>query len=145
MVLLDICCGVRDFTITTVFYGGWHYLLYENKTILKKLKNCKFKYDDYNDEFHWRMNRFWTYCGTLILSVYEIVFLYMYKNHTFGYYMDFWQYPIWTLCWMYVVPFWQVSHFYWIHRLMHPWFKAKHRFDVGRFLYIHVHYIHHKS
>ncbi|KAH8075758.1 fatty acid hydroxylase-like protein [Aureococcus anophagefferens] len=39
---------------------------------------------------------------------------------------------------------WRIPHFWLIHRGMHPW-KAKGVPDVGKFLYKHVHSLHHKS
>ena len=43
-----------------------------------------------------------------------------------------------------LVSHWRVPHFYVIHRLMHPW-RTKFVPDIGRFLYKHVHSLHHKS
>jgi len=43
---------------------------------------------------------------------------------------------------------WRIPHFWAIHRGMHPWFKKDDKRglpDVGRFLYKHVHALHHKS
>jgi len=40
------------------------------------------------------------------------------------------------------------AHFYVVHRLMHPWFKTSspyRRYDLGRWLYVHVHKLHHLS
>jgi sterol desaturase/sphingolipid hydroxylase (fatty acid hydroxylase superfamily) len=39
---------------------------------------------------------------------------------------------------------WRVNHFYLVHRMLHPWKTTKFP-DIGRFLYRHVHSLHHKS
>merc|ERR1712008_673317 len=42
------------------------------------------------------------------------------------------------------ITHWRIPHFYAIHRFMHPW-KIKGFPDVGKFVYRHVHSLHHKS
>jgi len=42
------------------------------------------------------------------------------------------------------MPFWRNVHFYFAHRVMHPWF-TKYIPDVGEFLFNNAHYLHHKS
>jgi len=42
------------------------------------------------------------------------------------------------------VTFWRIAHFHVLHRSMHPW-RTNMIPDVGKFLYRHVHALHHKS
>lgn len=42
------------------------------------------------------------------------------------------------------VTFWRIAHFHILHRSMHPW-RTTVIPDVGKFLYRHVHSLHHKS
>ena len=34
---------------------------------------------------------------------------------------NFWEYPIWSIGLILTMPYWRLTHFYLIHRLMHPW------------------------
>lgn len=49
-----------------------------------------------------------------------------------------------SLLWAITITHWRVPHFWAIHRVMHPWKTTKIP-DVGKFLYRHVHSLHHKS
>jgi sterol desaturase/sphingolipid hydroxylase (fatty acid hydroxylase superfamily) len=42
------------------------------------------------------------------------------------------------------ITHWRIPHFWLVHRFMHPW-RTEYFPDVGKFLYRHVHAIHHKS
>mmetsp|Transcript_18737 Transcript_18737/g.41671 ORF Transcript_18737/g.41671 Transcript_18737/m.41671 type:complete len:264 (-) Transcript_18737:2367-3158(-) len=52
--------------------------------------------------------------------------------------------PVVTCLWAVTITHWRIPHFWLIHRAMHPW-KTDTVPDVGRFLYRHVHSLHHKS
>merc|ERR550519_2291630 len=43
-----------------------------------------------------------------------------------------------------LVTFWRSTHFYSMHRIMHPW-RINGVPDIGKWLYRHVHSLHHKS
>lgn len=43
-----------------------------------------------------------------------------------------------------LVTFWRSTHFYSMHRVMHPW-RINGVPDIGRWLYRHVHSLHHKD
>lgn len=60
-------------------------------------------------------------------------------------YYDFFATPIWSVSWLLFVIYWRDFHFYFAHRIMHPWFRKKKWFDIGAFLYRHAHSLHHKS
>merc|ERR1712023_81864 len=60
----------------------------------------------------------------------------------------FWDTPGWSVFQLALVVYWRDFHFFFVHRLMHPWFHYKLGLkdgDVGAFLYRHVHSLHHKS
>jgi len=52
--------------------------------------------------------------------------------------------PIWNMVAILTITHWRIPHFYVIHRAMHPWMTTSVP-DVGRWLYKHVHGLHHKS
>ena len=101
----------------------------------------------------------WSLLSTLVSSIFEIVLLHMWATHKVQIYTDFWQYPYWSLLWLCGIPYWRLSHFFCIHRMMHPWRVAcvflslcsnslRHVTglpDVGKLLYRYVHSLHHKS
>ena len=39
---------------------------------------------------------------------------------------------------------WRMPHFYLVHRMIHPWRLSGSIPDIGKFLYRHVHSLHHK-
>ena len=43
-----------------------------------------------------------------------------------------------------LITHWRVPHFYAMHRFLHPW-RLKNFPDIGRFMYKHIHSLHHKS
>jgi len=52
--------------------------------------------------------------------------------------------PILNLIGGLLIVHYRAPHFYFIHRLMHPW-RLKYGPDIGKFLYRHAHSLHHKS
>ena len=167
---------IRDCIVTYLFYGYWHWLLYDS-SMAKKMRPKKFN-PVYPDAAQWSHDRFWTFSGTFISTIFEIFVLFYLKqcgaftdtkmNEEFAAKESFWQYPINSIFWMLFIPYWRDFHFYWIHRVMHPWFSNKNKnnnknskdskngknnsndawyedYDLGRWLYRHVHSLHHKS
>ena len=57
---------------------------------------------------------------------------------------DFWATPLASLAALLGVNLWRTTHFYFVHRLMHPWGWGG-AWDVGKWLYKRVHSLHHKS
>mmetsp|Transcript_42100 Transcript_42100/g.51080 ORF Transcript_42100/g.51080 Transcript_42100/m.51080 type:complete len:378 (-) Transcript_42100:205-1338(-) len=60
---------------------------------------------------------------------------------------ELWEQPLKNFICAITITHWRIPHFYFIHRGMHPWRPAKGSWipDVGKFLYKHVHGLHHKS
>lgn len=74
--------------------------------------------------------------------------LHLWATGRAAFYVDFWQSPLWSVAWMLFVPYWRDGHFFFAHRLMHSYFAKDSRFasfDLGRWLYRHVHSLHHRS
>ena len=91
----------------------------------------------------------WTTCASLTAAAVEVLCCYGWCN---GWFPAFdatlgarpWKTALWAL----TITHWRIPHFWCIHRAMHPWRNGLSRalgFDPGRFLYRHVHSLHHKS
>ncbi len=61
-----------------------------------------------------------------------------------NYFLDVWERPVYLGLWALLMPVYRDAHFYMIHRFMHPWRTTRVN-DVGKFMYKHVHSLHHKS
>ena len=60
-------------------------------------------------------------------------------------YFENWREHPWAiLFWLFGMYFWRDTHFYLIHRAIHPW-RLNGIPDLGRWLYRNVHSLHHKS
>jgi sterol desaturase/sphingolipid hydroxylase (fatty acid hydroxylase superfamily) len=128
----------RNFALTWLVYGGYHFYLY-----ILKGEGTKGKYDArwparnshvflFNDQV--RDNIFWTAgVSVLIWTAYEAVGLWLFANRHIPA-LTWNEHPVWFLGWLIVIPFWREFHFYWSHRLIH--WKPFYRF---------VHYLHHKN
>ena len=146
---------VRNIVMVGTLYGGWHYFLYENKAMREKMRSRKF--DERNLDkngnliaskgYNWKECAFWSISGIIIESLYECVVL-QYWITTKLVYTQFWSRPIISLVSLLFVAYWRDFHFYFAHRVMHPYFSANSKWkklDLGRFLYRHAHSLHHKS
>lgn len=93
-----------------------------------------------------RHDQYHTFWCVLCASAIEILTLWLYANGRFGEVQSsFWGSSV--LCNVLTVAtttYWRLLHFFLIHRMMHPW-KTTAIPDVGKFLYRHVHSLHHKS
>ena len=64
-------------------------------------------------------NVFWSCAsGVTIWTAYEVLFMWAYANDTLPY-LDWSDNPIWFVLLFVVIHFWQSTHFYWTHRLLH--------------------------
>eukprot|EP01083_Nonionella_stella_P007106 20509_1 len=136
---------IRDLVFTVITYEPWHILT--NKVYQKKLSSRKFN-DVMPDEAQWSHDRFWSLSGTVIAALHELLMIYFWANGYFAYYSDFWAFPIYSLFWTFFCGWWRHFHFYFVHRMIHPWFKRQSRykaFDVGHVLYDYCHALHHQS
>jgi sterol desaturase/sphingolipid hydroxylase (fatty acid hydroxylase superfamily) len=133
---------VRDMLLSFIVAGGWDHLMYFS-SFSKKLEKYKMnpKYPPPAQYYH---DMFFTVLATLTASALEIVVMRLWATGYLPYYAGFWQYPIWSVGLIVTMPYWRLGHFFWIHRLIHPW-RTKIVPDLGKILYRHVHSHHHKS
>lgn len=135
----------RNYLLMVIMYGGWHWFLFDSmySTFMKKLK---FHPNTPSSEQMWR-DRLFTTLGFTQSSIWEVVMLHAWANQSpwlKPFYADFWAYPLWSVFQVLLIGYWRDFHFFWIHRLIHPW-RTQIIPDVGQFLYNNVHYLHHKS
>lgn len=74
--------------------------------------------------------------------------MYLWASGRIDYYTDFWTDPLYSIGYLAAITYWREIHFYWCHRILHPWWDRKNGLmdgDIGAFLYRHVHSLHHKS
>ena len=86
------------------------------------------------------MSTFASVCGAGV----EILLCYMWANGILSFQATVSENIPMTIFWALTITHLRVPHFWLIHRVMHPW-KTKTVPDVGKFLYRHVHSVHHKS
>ena len=142
----------RNLFLMLFFVHGWHWYLYER--ISQKpdyLKSIKFnKKNQYaNNKQHLNREQIYTTLGFLMSSLYEIIVIRLWATkHAYiqPYYLNFWEFPIWSIFQILFVGYWRDLHFYAVHRFMHPHrFKLFGYVDVGQWMYTNVHSLHHKS
>ena len=134
---------IRDLIGTALIAGTWDWILYFSP--LKERLN-KFKFNKVYPSTQQIMHDiFWTFSASLTGAFVEIVCCWCWSNGYFKYnsksLLDF---PIYNILWIITITHWRVPHFYFMHRLMHPW-KLDYIPDIGKFLYKYVHALHHKS
>merc|ERR1712217_117764 len=84
--------------------------------------------------------------GAVINSLFEIAQISLWASGSVGYdSKGLSRSPAWNLFWCSFGFYWSDVHFWFAHRLMHPWFQFSSAFDPGAMLYRHVHSVHHKS
>jgi len=81
-------------------------------------------------------NVFWSCTsGVIFWTFYEALFLYLIANNKCkSIYLNYTDYPIWSTIFMFLIPLWREFHFYWVHRFIHI-----------KWLYKHVHALHHRN
>lgn len=148
-----------NLAVEFTLYGFWHHMLYASESYAPHVKPRKFnKRNQYEAEKkvgylssssgNLQREVFYTTVGFLISSVYQIVFTFLWAKGYVPFYLNFWDYPVWSVGWLLFVTYWREFHFYWVHRAIHPWWNAKgglYNGDIGAFLYRHFHSLHHKS
>jgi len=86
--------------------------------------------------------------GWIQSSMIQCLMMWLWASGRIPVYLQFWQFPIYSVFLLLLVTYWREFHFYFVHRMMHPWFNIKYGLkdgDVGAFLYRHFHSLHHKS
>jgi len=129
---------LRNQFLLWVFNGGWHFLFYQ-----KRIYGQNKKYDPewpssgrkwlFGDQTY--ENVFWSCTsGVIFWTFYEVLFMYGWANGKIPVYLNWWDHPIRSIVILFLIPLWREFHFYWVHRMIHC-----------KFLYQHVHSLHHKN
>ena len=153
----------RNLAVEWVCYGGWHLWLYGglgvashvsgNEAMQGKKFNAVRQYAIPSRHLHREMA--FTTLGFAMSSAYEVGVFHLLAKGTFPMLASFWSRPLYSLFHLLFVGYWRDFHFFFCHRLMHPWFAESKEGgfggpggavpDLGRFLYNQVHSLHHKS
>eukprot|EP00939_MAST-03C_sp_MAST-3C-sp1_P000763 g763.t1 len=130
----------RNLVATWTICGFWDWFLYFSP-MAKKLHKFKLnpKYPSLDQIKH---DAFWTTTASICATGIEIGLCHAWATGHFPYRKDV--FNLSTLVWALTITHWRIPHFWCIHRMMHPW-KVNGIPDVGKFLYYHVHSLHHKS
>lgn len=141
-----------------LFYGFWHYMTYASdyaESLKPRKYNSQNQYTDkkvaplfFSASGHLQREVLFTTLGWLQSSAFQCVMMHLWASGRVPYYLGFWKYPGYSLFWLFFVTYWREFHFYWVHRMIHPWWSPKNGIadgDVGAFLYRWFHSLHHKS
>ena len=129
---------VRNVVMFTLVAGTLHMVLYARRAQQQRYKYNRQWLSTTNREFLWnnqtRDNIFWCLAsGCAVWTAYEALTLWFYAN-------DWIPSVQWDSAWLYLsvlavfTSLWSVTHFYCIHRVLHL-----------RWVYDHVHYLHHRN
>jgi sterol desaturase/sphingolipid hydroxylase (fatty acid hydroxylase superfamily) len=141
-----------------IIVGGWHWFTYvsDNHKGMQKGKFNPVNQYEKKDPASVRMftsssgnlerEIFYTTLGWLQSSAWQCFMMRLWASGKLPYYTDFWSVPAWSLFHLAFVTYWREFHFYWCHRMIHPWWSGTLATgDLGSFLYKHVHSLHHRS
>ena len=88
---------------------------------------------------------FWTHVSTVISTALEVLVLHWVAAGSVAVHEPAaWWADAGTVAWLLTMPYWRISHFYWLHRGMHPWYTTTVP-DLGALLYKWVHSLHHTA
>lgn len=149
---------VRNVFVIHMCYGGWHWFLYERQATIQTLRTKKAKFNPNNIKEDGSLDptkgyipsacRLLATQGAIIESIYECIMLHLWATGSAPVYFDYWSTPLWSVAWTLFVLYWRDFHFFFAHRLLHPWFAKDSKFksfDLGQLGYRHCHSIHHRS
>lgn len=132
--------------VMLIFCGGWHTVTYSG--IFHDLL-WPHKYNQENQyvtNVHLKREIMYTTFGYLQSATFQIVMMYLWHSGKVPYYSNFWDYPLYSIGFMFFTTYWREFHFYWCHRAIHPWrWSLPIIGDPGAFLYNNFHKLHHKS
>jgi len=137
-----------NLAVMGILYGGWHYTLYNYFATNSQVRSRKFNPQDQYAKGTDNLQRemLFTTLGFIQSSFYQVVMMHAWAKGWVPYYTNFWDYPIYSLGSLLFVTYWREFHFYWVHRVMHPWgWSLPIVGDLGDLLYKNVHKLHHKS
>jgi len=132
----------RDLIATALICGFWDWFLYFSpfKNKLHKYKITAAYPSLHQIKHDAAVTMFASFTGACV----EILLCHLWATGVISYDGDFYGNIRFNLFCAATVTFWRIPHFHAMHRGMHPW-RTKTVPDVGKFLYRHVHALHHKS
>lgn len=136
----------RNVLATWLICGLWDWFLYFGP-LKEKLHKYKLnpKYPSFGQIQH---DAFVSTVASIIAAGMEIVMCHLWATGVVPFQRNLMDTPITNLLIAITITHWRIPHFWAIHRGMHPWFEKGSKQiipDVGRFMYKHVHSLHHKS
>jgi len=132
----------RDLVFTWAVCGFWDWFLYFSP-MKEKLHKYKItpKYPSNSQFFH---DAKYTTLASLIAAGIEVCLCHLWSLGVLSYQQDWWESPFINFAVLGTTTILRSPHFYSMHRVMHPW-RSSYLPDMGKFLYKHVHSLHHKS
>jgi len=136
---------IYNLSVEFILFGGWHMIMYG--PFKQKIWDQKFNQEDqYHQTGNLKREITFTTLGFLQSSLYQIVIMHLLASNKISWYSDFWTFPLSSIFWLLFATYWREFHFYWVHRMIHPWniyFPVIG--DPGKFLYLNFHKLHHLS
>lgn len=139
---------VRDLAITFGSAGVWDFIVYSDFSPLKKrMAAYKFnsEYATWDQILH---DMRWALVSTFVSTAWEVFILHGWATGRFALHAlasQDWTTDGMTIAALVAMPYLRLTHFYTVHRAMHPWRWEVAGVDIGAFLYRHVHKLHHDS
>eukprot|EP00931_Biecheleriopsis_adriatica_P106394 TRINITY_DN80856_c0_g1_i1.p1 TRINITY_DN80856_c0_g1~~TRINITY_DN80856_c0_g1_i1.p1 ORF type:complete len:349 (+),score=8.09 TRINITY_DN80856_c0_g1_i1:65-1048(+) len=132
----------RNVLLLILWYGTWHYALYVKRVLPHTNKYNR----EWSVGYCYERDRILAISGAVINSFFEVAQIYLWASGAVGYSRQaLLAQPSWNLFWCSFGFYWSDVHFWFAHRVMHPWFRSTSSYDIGAALYRHVHSTHHKS
>jgi sterol desaturase/sphingolipid hydroxylase (fatty acid hydroxylase superfamily) len=134
--MIAVAIIVRNFLLVFAVYSEWH-------RITHVACLCPTKFNEKMPPLEQTpRDQFWTLSGSLWASAYELGAVYLWKTGVVEYARSITEFRF--VAFFIVASFWSDWHFWFAHRVMHPW-RIGGSLDPGKFLYKQVHSLHHKS
>eukprot|EP00933_Yihiella_yeosuensis_P071270 TRINITY_DN79473_c0_g1_i1.p1 TRINITY_DN79473_c0_g1~~TRINITY_DN79473_c0_g1_i1.p1 ORF type:complete len:398 (+),score=46.64 TRINITY_DN79473_c0_g1_i1:111-1304(+) len=138
---------LRNLLATWIICGCWDFFLYFGfgyAPLKEKLHKYKINpiYPSNSKIAH---DAFMTTIASLTGAAIEIMCCHYWSTGVFPMLSrDVTAHPVRNLLFAVTITHWRIPHFWLIHRSMHPWRTTRFP-DIGKFLYRHVHSLHHQS
>jgi len=133
---------VRNILGTWLICGFWDWFLYFSP-FQEKLRKYKMHHA-YPSLSQFKHDAFYTTLASIWAGCIEIGLCYGWATGALSMQRNLTDTPIRNVILGLTITHWRMPHFHLIHRFMHPW-KTKLIPDVGKFIYRHIHSLHHKS
>jgi hypothetical protein len=148
---------IRNVAFAWVVCGFWDWILYFSPL---KDKLHPFKHNPVYPSFpQFAHDATFTTISVVLASFLEIAMCRGWANGSIPYQPGLHAHLLTNFLWAMLINYWRIPHFFFTHRLMHPWAGPKEDSvkialtrdvvirvpDLGKFLYKHVHALHHKS